>query len=115
MKTNIKISKEAFSEWFNCYMEWRNYEEQIQELYAIAINNDYRFYADFMRSRRIKAHSFAFYAVILAVKPFMPSGYYLSNPQAKKFIKEFFNIDYKEFLKPLVEMLENERNEQLEG
>lgn len=113
MKTNAQITKTAFVEWFVTYMENRTHSESIEELVLIFENNDSRYYLDFMASRRVKAHSGAFYSVILAIKPFMPKGYYASNPQIKNLIKEFFCMDYKEFLAPLVAYLEESRNENL--
>lgn len=111
MKTNAKITKQAFKDWFDTYMDGRTHEESIDELALIFENNDGNYYNDFMRSRRVKAHSAAFYSVILAVTPFMPKGYYASNPQIKANIQAFFGMDYKEFLHPLVEYLEDSRNE----
>ena len=111
MKTNANITKQAFSEWFDTYMSWRNHEQSIDELALIFENNDGNYYKNFMQSRRVKAHSAAFYSVILAVKPFLPKGYYASNAQIKANIQAFFGMDYKEFLAPLVEYLEDSRNE----
>lgn len=111
MKTNAKITKQAFTDWFKTYMEWRDHAQSIDELALIIENNDANYYNNFMQSKRVKAHSAAFYSVILAVKPFMPKGYYASNPQIKANIQAFFGMDYKEFLAPLVEYLEDSRNE----
>lgn len=111
MKTNAKITKQAFKDWFNTYMDGRTHDESIDELVLIFENNDGNYYNNFIQSRRVKAHSGAFYAVILALQPFMPKGYYASNPQIKAYILDFFGMDYKEFLRPLVEYLEQSRNE----
>lgn len=111
MKTNAQITKEAFQLWFNTYMDGRTHEESIDELELIFENNDSRYFLNFMQSKRVKAHSGAFYAVILALQPFMPKGYYASNPQIKANILDFFGMDYKKFLAPLVEYLEDSRNE----
>lgn len=96
-----------------CYFENKSYKEKLEELILIFENNDYNYYKNFMASKRVKAHSAAFYAVILAIKPFMPAGYYASNPQIKANILHSFNMDYKAFLAPLVAELEKERNENL--
>lgn len=111
MKTNAKITKQAFKDWFDTYMSWRNHEQSIDELALIFENNDGNYYNNFIQLRRVKAHSAAFYSVILAVKPFLPKGYYASNAQIKANIQAFFGMDYKEFLAPLVEYLEDSRNE----
>lgn len=111
MKTNAQVTRQAFKDWFDTYMDGRTHEESIDELELIFENNDSRYYLNFMQSRRVKAHSAAFYSVILAVTPFMPKGYYASNPQIKANIQAFFEMDYKEFLAPLVEYLEDSRNE----
>lgn len=111
MKTNAKITKQAFKDWFDTYMDGRTHEESIDELALIFENNDGNYYNNFMQSKRVKAHSAAFYSVILAVKPFLSSGYYASNPQIKANILDFFGMDYKKFLAPLVEYLEDSRNE----
>ena len=114
MKTNAQITRQAFQDWFNTYMDGRTHDESIDELELIFENNDSRYYLNFMQSKRVKAHSGAFYAVILALQPFMPKGYYASNPQIKANILHFFGMDYKTFLRPLVERLERSRNEYLE-
>lgn len=111
MKTNAKITKQAFKDWFDTYMSWRNHEQSIDELALIFENNDSKYYLNFMDSRNVSANNGAFYSVILAVKPFLPKGYYASNAQIKANIQAFFGIDYKEFLAPLVEYLEDSRNE----
>ncbi|HHV6356591.1 TPA: hypothetical protein ACUMCI_001826, partial [Haemophilus influenzae] len=67
----------------------------------------------FMLSRRVKAHSAAFYSVILTIKNFLPAGIVASNPQIKANILHFFGMDYKEFLKPLVAEIEKDRDENL--
>lgn len=113
MKTNAQITRQAFKLWFETYMDGRTHEESIDELELIFENNDSRYYNDFMESRRIKAHSGAFYSVILALQPFMHKGYYASNPQIKANILYFFGMDYKTFLRPLVERLERSRNDYL--
>lgn len=113
MRTNATITRNAFAKWFFTYMNGRTHEESIDELELIFENNDSRYYLNFMESRRVKAHSGAFYAVILALQPFIPKGYYASNPQIKANILHFFGMDYKTFLRPLVERLENARNEYL--
>lgn len=111
MRTNTQTTKTAFNEWFNIYMKERTHEERIDELELIFENNDCSYYENFMASKRVKAHSGAFYSVMLAIKPFLPKGYYASNLQVKALISEFFAMDYKDFLADLVERLENSRNE----
>ena len=113
MKTNATITKEAFQLWFDTYMDGRTHDESIDELELIFENNDSNYYLNFMQSKRVKAHSGAFYSVILALQPFMSKGYYASNPQIKANILHFFGMDYKEFLRPLVERLERSREEYL--
>lgn len=112
MRTNAQLTRKAFGEWFNSYMEWRTFQQQIEYL-AMLLENNESYYRNFMESRRMKPHSGAFYAVILAIKPYLPVGYYASNPQIKANILHFFNMDYKEFLKPLSDYLEKEREENL--
>ena len=112
MRTNAQVTRQAFQEWFNNYMEWRDYKEQIEYL-GLIFDNSENYYHNFMESRRIKAHSGAFYTVIIAIKPYLPNGYYASNPQIKANILHFFGKDYKTFLKPLSDYLEKEREENL--
>lgn len=111
MKTNAQVTRQAFKDWFDTYMDGRTHEESMTELELIFENNDGNYYNNFMQSKWVKAHSAAFYSVILAVKPFMPKGYYASNPQIKANIQAFFGMDYTEFLAPLVEYLEDSLNE----
>lgn len=113
MKTSAKITRKAFKMWFDTYMDERTHEESIDELELIFENNDSQYYLNFMESRRVKAHSGAFYSVILALRPFMPSGYYASNPQIKANILHFFGMDFKEFLRPLADRLERSREQYL--
>ncbi len=96
-----------------CYFENKSYKEKLEELMLIFENNDYNYYKNFMSSKRVKAHSAAFYSVILALKPFIPAGYYANNAQIKANILHFFGMDFKEFLAPLVAELEKNRNEYL--
>ena len=70
-------------------MSWRNHSQSIDELALIFENNDANYYNNFINSRRVKAHSAAFYSVILAVKPFLSKGYYASNAQIKANILDF--------------------------
>lgn len=114
MKTNFKITKQAFKDWFITYMESKNHNEQIEELMLIFENNDSRYYENFMKNKRVKAHSAAFYSVIIAIRPFMEKGYYADNAQIKKLIKEFTGKDYKDYLADLVIMIEESRDELLE-
>lgn len=113
MKTSAAITRQAFSEWHETYIEGRTHLETLEELKLIFDNNDSRYYLNFMQSKRVKAHSAAFYSVILAIKPFMPAGYYASNAQVKANILHFFGMDYKSFLAPLVAELEKDRDEYL--
>lgn len=113
MRTNATITRNAFEEWFSTYMDGRTHSESIDELELIFENNDSHYYLNFMQSKRVKAHSGAFYAVILALRPFMPNGYYASNPQIKANILHYFGMDYKAFLRPLVERLEKSRENYL--
>lgn len=109
MKTNFKVSEEAFRLCLGEYMRNKSYPEQLAELMLIFENNDGRYYNSFMQSRRMKAHGAAFYAVILAVKPFMQAGYYIDNQHVKKLIKEVSGLDYKEYLAPLAKEIEQAR------
>lgn len=114
MKTSKQITKAAFQEWFDCYMKHKSHSERMFELLLNFENNDSNYYYLFMKYRRMKAHSAAFYSVILAIKPFLSKGYYASNEQIKQNIKEFFGMTYKEFLADLVRMIDDSRNEYLE-
>lgn len=113
IRTNKEVTRKAFLLWFNTYMDGLPHAEVTAELKLILENCDTRYYNDFMNSRRIKAHSAAFYSVILALKDHMPTGYYASNPQIKANISEIFGMDFKEFLAPLTRLLEKEREENL--
>ena len=112
--TNKEVTRNAFLVWFNTYMDGLPHAEVIAELKLILENCDTRYYNNFMNSRRTKAHSAAFYSVILAIKDYMPKGYYASNPQIKANISEIFGMDFKKFLAPLTRLLEKERDENLQ-
>ena len=113
IRTNKEVTKKAFLLWFNTYLVGLTHAEVTAELKLILQNCADRYYNDFMNSRRTKAHSAAFYSVILAIKAYMPKGYYASNPQMKANISEIFGMDFKEFLAPLTRLLEKEREENL--
>lgn len=113
MPTNAATTRKAFTEWYETYIEGRTHSETLEELKLIFDNNDYGYYRNFITSRKVKAHSAAFYSVILAIFPFMPAGYYASNAQIKANILHFFRMDFKDFLAPLVAELEKERNNYL--
>lgn len=113
LRTNKEVTRKAFLLWFNTYLVGLTHAEVTAELKLILENCNTRYYNDFMNSRRIKAHSAAFYSVVLAIKDYMPKGYYASNPQIKANISEMFGMDFKEFLAPLTRLLEKEREENL--
>lgn len=113
LRTNKKVTREAFLVWFNTYMDGLPHAEVTAELKLILENCDTRYYDNFINSKRVKAHSAAFYSVYLALKDCMPKGYYASNAQIKANILEFFNMDYKAFLKPLIRRLEEIRDENI--
>lgn len=114
MKTSKTVTKQGFQEWFDNYMEHKSHSERMEELLLIFENNDADYYQSFMKYRRMKAHSAAFYSVISALKIFLPKGYYASNEQIKQNIKDFFGMNYKEFLADLVRMIDDSREEYLE-
>lgn len=113
IRTNKEVTRKAFLAWFSDYLVSLTHAEVTAELKLILENCNTRYYDDFMNSRRIKAHSIAFYSVILALKNYMPTGYYASNPQIKANIQDIFGMDFKEFLAPLTRLLEKEREENL--
>lgn len=113
LRTNKEVTREAFYLCFRDYFADNTFEDVTAELKLILQNCADRYYNDFMNSRRTKAHSAAFYSVILALKDYMPTGYYASNAQIKAIILEFFKMDYKKFLAPLIRLLEKEREENL--
>ena len=109
MKTSVRITADAFDCWWKSYMLDKTYNEQIFELLLIFENNDSRYYLNFMASCRMKAHSAAFYSLVLAVKPFLPTGYYAANQQIKTLIEKYSGQDYKNYLAPLVKEIERLR------
>ncbi|HHV6412205.1 TPA: hypothetical protein ACUME3_001944 [Haemophilus influenzae] len=113
LRTNKEVTKEAFYLCFRDYFADKDLDDVTAELKLILENSYTRYYDNFMNSRRIKAHSAAFYSVYLALKDYMPTGYYASNAQIKANILEFFKMDYKAFLKPLIKRLEELREENL--
>ena len=113
LRTNKEVTKEAFYLCFRDYFADKDLDDVTAELKLILENSYTQYYDNFMNSRRIKAHSAAFYSVILAIKDYMPKGYYASNAQIKANILEFFEMDYKAFLKPLIKRLEELREENL--
>ena len=113
MKTSLVVSSVAFAEWWDAYMRDKSYTEQLEDLLLIFENSDSRYYLNFMASRRVKAHSAAFYSVVLAVKPFLPTGYYTTNQQIKKLIEKYSGLDYRDYLAPLVKEIERLRDEML--
>lgn len=112
-KTSMNETRKAFDTWYTAYMEHKDHAARTQELRLIFENNAPEFYSNFMRSRRVKSHSAAFYSVILALKPFLRGGYYASNPQVKKLIEEYFGQPYEVFLADLTAQIEELREEQL--
>ena len=113
MKTSFAVSKEAFCEFWDCYMAEKSYQEQLAELLLVFENNDGQFYSNFMQSRRMKAHGAAFYSAILAVKPFLPNGYYIDNSHIKRLLKEASGMDYRDYLAPLGMAITESREELL--
>lgn len=113
LRTNKEVTKEAFYLCFRDYFADKDLDDVTAELKLILENCNTPYYDGFMNSRRIKAHSAAFYSVILALKDYMPTGYYASNAQIKANISEFFGMDFKKFLAPLTRLLEKEREENL--
>ncbi|HHF0442901.1 TPA: hypothetical protein ACPORJ_000518 [Haemophilus influenzae] len=94
-----------------CYFENKSYKEKLEELMLIFENNDYNYYKNFMSSKRVKAHSGAFYSVILALKPFLPAGYYASDAQIKANFLYFFKKNFNLFMRPFIYELEKEKQQ----
>lgn len=113
LRTNKEVTREAFYLCFRDYFADYTLDHVTAELKLILENCSDGYFDNFMSSRRVKAHSAAFYSVILALKDYMPTGYYASHAQVKAIILEFFKMDYKAFLKPLIKRLEELREENL--
>lgn len=113
IRTNKEVTREAFLLCFRDYFADNTLDDVTAELKLILENCSNGYFDNFMSSRRVKAHSAAFYSVILALKDYMPTGYYASNAQIKAIILEFFKMDYKKFLAPLIRLLEKQREENL--
>ena len=109
MKTNIKVTKKAFAEWFADYADCTT-----RELTLIAENNlGFNTWRNFILSRRVRAHGLAFEALCLSVSYYCEEGFEASNEHIKKLCSEITSQDYKEFLAPVVEALEAEREKYL--
>ena len=109
MKTNIKVTKKAFTEWFSDY-EGRT----TQELILVAENNlGFNTWHNFILSRHVRAHTLAFEALRLSVSYYCEEDFESSNEHIKKLCLEIIGEDYKTFLAPVVAALEAEREEYL--
>lgn len=113
LRTNKEVTRDAFYLCFRDYFADKDLDDVTAELTLYLENCSNGYFDNFMSSRRVKAHSAAFYSVILALNYYMPKGYYASNAQIKANVLEFFNMDYKAFLKPLIKRLEELREENL--
>ena len=94
-----------------CYFENKSYKEKLEELMLIFENNDYNYYKNFMSSKRVKAHSGAFYSVILALKPFFFFFSYPSDEKLKANFFFFFKKNFNLFMRPFIYELEKEKQQ----
>ena len=113
MKTNQTISKNALSDAFYHITDKKRLTDEI----ILVVKNTSLLYGKLLNDCRSKIHSIAFYALFEIVKNSrsLPVGYYVSNPQMKKFLLENYGSDYQDLLIDACKELEKIRNEHLEG
>lgn len=111
MKTNQYISKDALANAFYCICDVEHLTNEI----IITVRNTEWLNSKLIENRRSKIHSIAFSALFEIVKNNggLPKGYYISNPQMKKFVEERFEDDYKSVLADACRELEIVRNNYL--
>lgn len=111
MKTNQHISKDALE---NAFAYIVSIEHLTNEIVLTVRNTEY-LNSQLIDNRRSKIHSIAFRALfeIVGNSRELPQGYYVSNPQMKKFIEERFYNDYQNVLADACRELEIIRNDYL--
>lgn len=111
MKTNQTISKSALETAFYCYEDIDHLTNDL----VLTIRNTEWLNEKLTENRRSKTTAIAFYSLfeIVKIAGNLPKGYYVSNPQMKKFIIERFDLPYEQVLNATVQELEKIRNEYL--
>lgn len=112
MKTNALISKDALINAFSNIVDVEHLTSEI----LITVRNTEWLNSKLIENRRSKIHSIAFGSLFEIVKNNggMPKGYYISNPQMKKFIEEHFGDNYQNVLADACRDLEIIRNNYLD-
>lgn len=113
MKTNQHISKDALNTAFFCIADVEHLTNEI----VLIVRNTQWLNSKLIENRRSKIHSIAFASLFEMVKNCgaLPKGYYISNPQMKKFIEERFDDTYQNVLSDACKELEEIRNDYLNG
>lgn len=113
MKTNSLISKDALE---NAYAYIVDVEHLTNEVFLTAINTRY-LWEKLTENRRSKIHSIAFRALFEIVENNggLPTDYYVSNPQMKKFLEERFGDTYQNLLADACRELEDYRKDHFNG